>query len=294
MKWTLDLWRFGLQVPTPVQASDRSPAIIGFSNELNTESRWECSVFHRSMEKPRFKSDIHDTWRRCRLHCFLQHQRFHQECYRVRSCRTFLDLDERAVCMERERGDRTITQYIRVPRTESKKTRIKKNTATDQVNTLVSTTIAQRPTTADNRQEKDVERRLQQATQQAKPRSKTAPLSVIYGPKLSPIPIGVLRLKKKHFHIEELDRGASLLSKLIGFRIRNNFYHFRESNWFGLNWPPKSWKVLNPAVIEEDYSEATGIQIMNIPSRSLPGSSLLGIRAISSQLNSRQAWNSLI
>lgn len=108
---------------------------------------------------------------------------------------TLLNLDERAVCTEREIRDRTITQYTRAPRTESKKTRIKKNTATDQVNTLQSTTIAQRPTTAGNRQENNYERRPQQATQQARPQAAArppAPLSVIYGPETKLSPIGVL------------------------------------------------------------------------------------------------------
>lgn len=42
-------------------------------------------------------------------------------------------------------------------------------------------------------------------------------------------------------------------------------------------------------MIEEDYSDATGIQIMNIPSRCLPGSSPLGGGAISSKSSGRQA-----
>lgn len=71
--------------------------------------------------------------------------------------------------------------YTRAPRTESKNTLIKKNTATDKVNTLQSTTIAQRPTTAGNRQENHYERRPQQARPQAAARA-PAPLSVIYGP----------------------------------------------------------------------------------------------------------------
>lgn len=185
------------QVPTPVQASDRSPAIIGWANELNTEPRWECSVFHRSMEKPRLKSDIHDTRRRCRLHCFLQHQRFHQECYRVRRLSNLPR--PRWTCSlhgKRNQGQNyNLIYQSKAPRTESKKTRIKKNTATNQVNTLQSTTIAQRPTTAGNRQENNYERRPQQATQQARPQAAArppAPLSVIYGPETKLSPIGIL------------------------------------------------------------------------------------------------------
>lgn len=68
-------------------------------------------------------------------------------------CRTFPDLDERAVRMERGIRDGTIAQYTGAPRTESEKTRIKKNTATDQVNALQSTTTAQRPTTASSGEE---------------------------------------------------------------------------------------------------------------------------------------------
>jgi len=36
-------------------------------------------------------------------------------------CRTLLDLDERAVCMERKIGDRTITQYKKHPPKSSSK-----------------------------------------------------------------------------------------------------------------------------------------------------------------------------
>lgn len=115
----------------------------------------------------------------------------------------------------------------------------------------------------------------------------------------------VFCLKNKHFHIEQLDllQGAarqrcevrasrvqlaakrdvpSLINKREGSTNQHHtlphpqqlpsFHRIQFIYKSSLDHQILSGKVWNPAVIEEDYSDATGIQIMNIPSRCLPGS----------------------